>query len=190
MISHDWIQNIADRKNSVGSEENSIFFPKAKLEIFSLTSKIWQIHLLVLPKIGKNKKRLQYLLINYTLHKQLYNTTRSPWTAMLAPIKVDEIAQNWKTFLHAKNIQNWCKFLGIGTLCLYRCQNGSKKPLFFSHSTARWNHGSKWNPVMMKHNDPLYQPRYHLSGLIQRIWSYLATTKTCPTGYFLLAPIY
>ena len=116
--------------------------------------------------------------------------TRSPWTAMLAPIKVDEIAQNWKTFLHAKNIQNWCKFLGIGTLCLYRCQNGSKKPLFFSHSTARWNHGSKWNPVMMKHNDPLYQPRYHLSGLIQRIWSYLATTKACPTGYFLLAPIY
>ena len=108
---------------------------------------------------------------------------------MLAPIKVDEIAQNWKTFLHAKNIQYWCKFLGIGTLCLYRCQNGSKKPLFFSHSTARWNHGSKWNPVMMKHNDPLYQPRYHLSGLIQRIWSYLATTKACSTQDFLLAPM-
>ena len=75
-------------------------------------------------------------------------------------------------------------------MCLYCCQNGCKKALFSNHITDRWGLGSKLNPVMLKHNDPLCQPRYHLSGLIQRIWSYLATTKACSTQYFLLAPTY
>ena len=163
-----WLRHFSEQNRDETQSGQGICPPSQCLKCHTLFTSLF-----------KSKRRIRLILL-----------TRSPWTAMLAPIKVDEIAQNWKTFLHAKNIQNWCKFLGIGTLCLYRCQNGSKKPLFFSHSTARWNHGSKWNPVMMKHNDPLYQPRYHLSGLIQRIWSYLATTKTCPTGYFLLAPIY
>ena len=50
---------------------------------------------------------------------------------MLALIKVDEIAKKLKNIFTCKNIQNWCNFLGIGTLCLYRCQNGSKKALSF-----------------------------------------------------------
>ena len=40
---------------------------------------------------------------------------------------------------------------------------------------------------MMKHNYPFCQPRYHFSRLIQPIGPYLATTKACPTWYFLLA---
>ena len=66
-----------------------------------------------------------------------YNYTRGPWAATLALIKVDEIGQNQQTSLNAKNIQNWWNFLGRGTACLYIHQNGCKKALLSSHTTAR-----------------------------------------------------
>ena len=58
---------------------------------------------------------------------QKYRRARGPWTATLALIEVNEIAQNQKTFLPAKNIQNLCNFLGIGTLCLHRCPKWIQK---------------------------------------------------------------
>ena len=45
-------------------------------------------------------------------------------------------------------------------------------------------------PVQIDAQALLYIPSYHLSCLIQRIGSYLATTKVCQTWYFLLAPKY
>ena len=44
--------------------------------------------------------------------------------------------------------------------------------------------GSRWNPVMLKPKDLLCPLRYHLSGLIQGIGSYLKTTKGCQARYF------
>ena len=41
--------------------------------------------------------------------------------------------------------------------------------LQYSCTTAKWNIGSKWNPITFKPKDPLCLPRYHLSGLIQQI---------------------
>ena len=49
--------------------------------------------------------------------------------------------------------------------------------------------GSRWNPVMFKPKDPLYPLRYHLSGLIQGIASYLKTTKGCRGSVFQRSPI-
>ena len=45
--------------------------------------------------------------------------TRGPWTATLALIKVDESTKLKRIFLHAKNSQNWCNFLGIGTVSVH-----------------------------------------------------------------------
>ena len=43
---------------------------------------------------------------------------------------------------------------------------------------------------MIKPKDPLYPLRYHLSGLIQGIASYLKTTKGCQARYFNDRPLY
>ena len=66
---------------------------------------------------------------------------------------------------------------------LYR-KNGCKKPFLFAFNTTTRGNESKWNPAQIDALTTLYLPRSYLSGLIQRVGRYLATTKGCQTRYF------
>ena len=61
---------------------------------------------------------------------------------------------------------------------LYR-DNGCKKPFLFVFDTTTRGNGPKWNPSQIDAQTTLFIPRSHLSGLIQQIGTYLATTKVC-----------
>ena len=52
----------------------------------------------------------------------------------------------------------------------------SKNPFCFPSILQPRGTVSWWNPVRIKHKDPLQLLRYHLPGLAKRFWSYLVTT--------------
>ena len=66
---------------------------------------------------------------------------------------------------------------------LYR-KNGWKKPFLFAFNTTTRGNEQKWNPAQIDAQTTFFLPRSHLSGLIQRIGRYLATTKGCRMRYF------
>ena len=113
--------------------------------------------------------------------------TRGPWTATLALIKS---RLNKTKKLYVNNIQNWSNSLRKGTVHLYSCKKQlQKRP--FSLATLQLDVAMDQSErVKIDAQTLLYLPRYHLSGLIQPIGSYLATAKMCRTWYFLFAPIY
>ena len=60
----------------------------------------------------------------------------------------------------------------------------AKRPFCFPLILLPRGIGSRWNLITLKPNDRLGLPaRDHLSGLMQRMWSYLTIVKGCRTLY-------
>ena len=72
-------------------------------------------------------------------------------------------------------------FYGKALIVKQLYQRMAAKSPFASLQYYTRGNGPKWNPAQI---DAHYLPRSHLSGLIQRIGQYLATTKGCRMRYF------
>ena len=95
-------------------------------------------------------------------------STRGPWTAMPALIKVDEIRTKLTKKIRYKNYSKLVQIFWEKAQCVCTLvKTGTKKALFSRHTTARWSHGPKWNPARIDAQTHLYLPRCHLSSLIQ-----------------------
>ena len=68
-------------------------------------------------------------------------TTRGPWTAMPALIKVIETKQINKYFYMPKIFKNWCNFIGKRTVCMPSLTFFLPKRLYFQYNfswSRRW----------------------------------------------------
>ena len=61
------------------------------------------------------------------------------------------------------------KMRQISASCISLRWKNQKMPNFFFISASTQSHEPEWNPTMIDPQTPLFLPRGHLSGLIQRI---------------------
>ena len=73
------------------------------------------------------------------------------------------------------------KLRQITASCISLCWKHQKMPHSFLIAASTRSHEPKWNPAMIDPQTPLFLPRGHLSGLIQRIRRYMVTKPKCTT---------
>lgn len=129
----------------------------------------------------KTKKCFHYKM---QIHPKIMIYKR-PWKA--SPLLINATKTHWKYLM------KFCEpiyFLGICIQLSCVIARWLQKAFFcFPPLLLPKGIGSRWNPITFKLKDPLCPPRYHLSVLIKRMWSYLVTTKKVLNSVFKVARI-
>ena len=72
----------------------------------------------------------------------------------------------------------------MSVLSVSVCQTAAKKALFSSHTPARWSHGSKWNPVMMKPLEPPLLAKVWFVRIDPADWKLPGDNQSMPNSVF------